>query len=65
MKLEVTQDLEKREQIYVLTIPYDEWIRAKFHDFDGALFAECDSSNKVSDKLLGMETLARRIEEVI
>ena len=63
MKFEVTQDLGSLEQRYLITISYNEWVEAKFHSMDKTLFEECDKSEKVSDKLLGLETLVRRIEE--
>ncbi len=64
MKLEVTQDIANNEQIYTLTIPYFEWMKARIYPQDKLLFDECDKSDKLSDKILGLETLVRRIEEV-
>ena len=63
MKIEVTQDLSSLEQRYLIAIPYSEWVRAKIYPTDRVLFDECDKSEKLSDKLLGLETLVRRIEE--
>jgi len=35
----------------------------RFTDFDRALFRECEDSESIADKLLALETVARRIEE--
>lgn len=48
---------------YKLAIEPNNIICAKFTKFDYWLFEDCESSDKISDKLLALETLARRIEE--
>ncbi len=40
-----------------------DFLGIKLDDFDRALLDECNKSDKISDKLLALETLARRIEE--
>ncbi len=40
-----------------------ELIPLKFDHFSYRLFEECSNSNKISDKLLALEYLARKLEE--
>lgn len=47
----------------LLEIDGHEYVRARLDRFDHLLIADCEGSNKVSDKLLMLETIARRIEE--
>ena len=63
MRLTMWREDESNEQVYQLRIPAHEQMTAKFHDFDRLLLADCDRSAKVSDTLLGLEVIARRIEE--
>lgn len=46
-----------------LEIERFEMACATLHDFDRALFRECEKSNSIADKFLALETLIRRIEE--
>ncbi len=46
-----------------LVVESFELVCPQFTDFDRALFRECEKSNSVADKLLALETIARRIEE--
>ena len=48
---------------YCLRISKFELASARFDRIDFALIRECDSSPLVSDKLLALETIARRIED--
>jgi hypothetical protein len=49
---------------YVLEFNDAELVAAKLYPADRALLAECDGPDAtVSDRLLGLELLARRIEE--
>lgn len=49
---------------FTLTLSDAALRRAKLTPFDRKLLAECDGPDAtVSDKLLGLETLVRRIEE--
>ncbi len=65
MKLACIKDVENRQTIYKLTISDAEFIRAFFDGFDRMLIDECEISDKVSDKLLALETITRRIESDI
>jgi hypothetical protein len=40
-----------------------EMVLLKLDRFDRLLLDECNKSNKISDKLLALECMARRIEE--
>lgn len=57
------EDAAQDKRTYTLTIQGGEWTRARLHAFDRLLIAECEASDKVSDKVLALETIARRIEE--
>ena len=63
MKLISWNDVATGVDHYNLEINQVDLVRAKLHDFDRRLLADCDTSDKVSDKLLALETIARRIEE--
>jgi hypothetical protein len=61
--LDMREDLESGDRVYTLRISPEEMVRARLQPFDRKLFADCAGSNKVSDQLLALETLTRRIEE--
>lgn len=46
-----------------LAIEENEIARAQFNRFDELLISECEKSEKVSDKLLALETIVRKIEQ--
>ena len=48
---------------YHLKIADTDTVKMKLHPFDAALLSECERSDKVSDKILALETITRRIEE--
>lgn len=50
-------------ETFILKIDKQEVIKANLQGIDFALLRECGESIKISDKLLGLETLVRRIEE--
>lgn len=63
MKIEI-QRADYDDKILVrIEIEGFEYTRAKFSPFDRMLIADCETSEKVSDKLLALETIARKIEE--
>ena len=62
MKLTRTHDLKGRRTTYTLTIEDSEIVRMHLDRFDMRLITDCSTSNKISDVLLGLETIARRIE---
>jgi len=51
------------DSYYTILIPSVERTRVILDEFDHKLLDECISSGKVSDLLLGLETLVRKIEE--
>ena len=61
MKLTMINDIET--MIYTLTIPSRDMVQVKLYPHDRLLLNEIEKSNKISDKLLGLEMLCRRIEE--
>jgi len=62
MKLETYDDSAKRK-IYKLEIDNFELYKVSFYSHDRLLFDECEKSDKISDKLLALEKVVRRIEE--
>lgn len=46
-----------------LEIACGEYVRASLDHFDRLLIRDCEGSEKVSDHLLALETIVRRIEE--
>lgn len=65
MILSWTEDFESGERVYTLRIGSGEMVRANLRPFDRVLIADCEGSDKVSDKLLALETIARRVEEAV
>lgn len=63
MELVYYTDKIKGVSHYNLTVPDGDLAKMKLHDFDRLLLVECEKSKKVSDKLLALETIVRRIEE--
>ena len=62
MKFELRENLDRDECIYTITISHAEFMRGTIYQFDRALIAECEASNKISDKILALETIVRRAE---
>ena len=65
MKLTCIKDVENQRTIYKLSISDAEFIQAIFYNSDRLLIDECEISDRVSDKLLALETITRRIESDI
>jgi hypothetical protein len=64
MKLDVIESLETLEKTYTLTITHSDMSKANITHLDRVLFEDCNKDDStISDKLLALETLARRIEE--
>jgi hypothetical protein len=60
----MTEILDRDERVYTLRITNDELVRARLQPFDRLLIADCEGKDStISDKLLALETIARRIEE--
>lgn len=49
---------------YTVEITSQDLEEARLTAFDRRLIHECEGSSRVSDKLLALETLARRIEDL-
>ena len=63
MKLEYYEDIKTDEiRINIIIYPLD-FFEIELDDFDRLLLRECDKSNKISDKLLALETIARKLEK--
>lgn len=63
MKLTKIHDDVNEKLCFLLEIGRCEYESAKFDIFDNRLMDECESFTKISDKLLWLETAARKIEE--
>lgn len=63
MKFEQRRDTDADVIEYKLTITGGDMAAVELLGFDKLLLRECETSGKISDKLLALETLARRIEE--
>lgn len=63
MIFQMTEDLANGERTYTLKVNDYELLMATLERYDRMFIAECESSGRVSDKLLALETIARRIEE--
>lgn len=65
--LEASDDIDGGGRTYRLHIAYGDQIRAKYSEFDHALFHDVDhgppSTTPIADRLLALETMVRRIEE--
>ena len=63
MIFQMVDNMERDERTYTLKLCMGELIAGTLYEFDRRLIAECEASDKVSDKLLALETIVRRIEE--
>lgn len=63
MKFEQSHKVVTDERVYTLTLTGSEMTAVELHEFDKLLLRECETSGKISDKLLALETIVRRIEE--
>ena len=62
MNFEVISSLKSKR--FVLDFSLAEYSDARFDEKDLKLFEECGKSTKISDKLLALETIVRKIEDV-
>lgn len=62
--MEITFDTNARDMVHVITLRIyeSELIRANLDRLDRLLIADVANSNSIADKLLTLETIARRIE---
>lgn len=63
MIFQMEENLERDARTYTLKVRGDELVTATLFPFDRRLIAECEASDKISDKLLALETIVRRVEE--
>lgn len=63
MRFERRDSGEDSPVIFTLMITASERVAARLDDWDRRLIAECEKSSSISDKLLALETIVRRIEE--
>lgn len=64
MKLTVHMPVATDERVYTLTISGGDLARVKLSGYDRRVLADCNGAEAtISDRLLGLELLARRIEE--
>lgn len=59
----LTKSKEMYDAVYTLRISRQEVIGARLNRNDFSLLRGCERSAKISDKILGLTILARRIEE--
>lgn len=58
----IVRDVGKR--VYTLVIDDTDWCLAHFDGFDLAVLRDCEKDDAtIADKLLGLELVARRIQE--
>ena len=60
-----TEETDTRSHAMKITVEIDdlEMVGCKTDEFDRRLLRECNRSSSVADKILALETIARRIEE--
>ena len=63
MKFEANTDTETGDRTFTLRISSIDLRDVNLTNFDALLLSECEKSPKISDKVLALETLVRRIEE--
>lgn len=62
MKFTTTQNPETNDIEHVLVITRSDLTKVDLTEFDRALIAECEKSDLISDRLLVLEMLARKLE---
>ena len=63
MKLSKYKLISEDSTRWLLEFTNQEFVVNELSWFDRALLAECDKSNSIADKLLALETIARKIED--
>ena len=61
MRLEITEVQDTHKVVF--EINHRDKLAANFQEWDWPLLKECEQSNSIADKFLGLELIARRIEE--
>ena len=63
MKLTKEEDLKTGDIIFKIRVTEESMCNPFLNAWDRCLIAECEESNSVADKLLMLETIARRKEQ--
>ena len=63
MQFDTTEMLDTCTRVFTLTLTQRDMITVNLYQFDHVLLAECDASPSIADKLLGLECIARRLEQ--
>jgi hypothetical protein len=63
MKLTSNKSLTQDKTIFVLEIGGEEQASISLDRFDVLLLNECNKNDSIADKLLALETIARKIEQ--
>ena len=63
MKMKQFYNIETNTKKYIIEITNFDIVSLRLDKFDNQLLDECSKSEKISDTLLALETIARRIEE--
>ena len=63
MKLVTDYHAEEMKTITTIEITDQDMAKAGFYEFDHEMMRSCNESDKVSDRLLALELIARRIED--
>ena len=63
MQLDTTDIAETCTRIFKVTLTQMDMVMVNLDSFDRALLVECEASSSIADKLLGLECIARRLEQ--
>ena len=63
MRLVTTRSEQGDGYVVQLKLDASDLVMAKLTPHDRMLLSECENSSAISDKLLALETIARRVEE--
>ena len=62
MKLSCIRDVENQQTVYKLSMTDSEVTQVFLGNFDKLLIDECETSDKIADKVLALEMITRKIE---
>lgn len=63
MILKMNEDYEKRKRRYILEIDDDDLKKMDLTEHDNLILRDCEGKDRtISDKLIGLEVIARAIE---
>ena len=63
MQFGTTEMSDTRTSIFTFTLTQMDMVMVNLDAFDRALLVECEASSSIADKLLGLECIARRLEQ--